>query len=106
MKEHKTYSSKHYRYTEKFYNNEKVSRKTKKFIKAVIKEQYLPTLEQHRWLKLPNCKWCKGCGTYREHFSDTGYTCPDCRGTGKEGWKFDKLGNMICKKTGLKVIEY
>ena len=31
---------------------------------------------------LDKCKWCNGSGTERAHFLDTGYSCPDCNGTG------------------------
>lgn len=104
MKDSYFYNSKHYRYFNDYIENKKVSRKTKKFIQAAIKEQYLPSLEQVRWMNLPNCKWCSG-GTIREHYSDTGYNCPDCRGSGKAGWKLSNDG-MLEAKTGLPVKEY
>lgn len=32
---------------------------------------------------LQSCHWCSGTGTYREHVSDSGLSCSDCRGTGR-----------------------
>jgi len=29
-----------------------------------------------------DCEYCNGTGTVREHPSDTGYSCPDCEGSG------------------------
>lgn len=100
-------NNKHYRYFNKNrFHIEGVSRKTKKFLQKAIKEQYLPSAEELRWLGLPDCKWCDGSGHYREHEFDTGYTCPDCLRTGKNGWLGNRNGKMYCVETGLEVKEY
>lgn len=82
-----------------------VSRKTKKHLKKAIKEGYMPTAAEERLFRLSDCKWCDGSGHYRDHEFDTGYTCPDCIGTGKSGWR-KKDGKMYSVENGLEVREY
>ncbi|RXZ78038.1 hypothetical protein EBB07_28695 [Paenibacillaceae bacterium] len=89
------FNHKHYRYLDNFYNDIKVARKTKKFLKKAISEGYLFSKEDHHWELLPDCRWCEGYGTVREHPFDTGYTCPDCIGTGKSGWEFNDKGKKL-----------
>ncbi|WP_143812912.1 hypothetical protein [Paenibacillus sp. XY044] len=97
----------HYRYFNKNrFHIEGVSRKTKKFLQKAISEGYLPTAEELRWSNLPDCRWCNGSGTYREHPSDSGYGCSDCAGTGKVGWKYAKDNRKISIETGKTVVEY
>jgi hypothetical protein len=98
--------SRHWKYYNKNrFHIEGVSRKTKKHLQKAIKLGDMPTAEEERWFRLPDCKWCNGGGYYREHEYDTGYTCPDCVGTGKDGW-FAKDGKMFSRENGLEVKEY
>lgn len=100
-------SNRHYRYFNKGrFHIEGVSRKTKKFLQKSVREGYLPRASELRWLALPNCEYCYGSGHYRDHILDTGWSCPDCRGKGKTGWKFKKHGYMVCETTGKHVEEY
>ncbi|OMF50845.1 hypothetical protein [Paenibacillus peoriae] len=84
----KRYDNKHWKYIDKHMHGVKpISRKTKKALKKhmdEIIEEYEQT-EDFRLSELPDCPYCDS-GTCRVHEFDSGYTCPDCEGTGKTGW--------------------
>ncbi|KOP64382.1 hypothetical protein AMS62_03235 [Bacillus sp. FJAT-18019] len=87
------YKKSHWKYfAQKGENLQLVSRKTKKAVKKEIDElaaewdEYLAS-DEYKFDQLPACKWCSG-GVCRDHPFDTGYSCPDCYGSGKEGWGF------------------
>jgi hypothetical protein len=92
----------HWKWLEKHEHDlSKVSRKTKKAARDIYDLIGQPTKEDmYRWKfdALPNCIWCGGGGTYRDHPSDTGYGCPDCYGTGKTGWEFGAFGEKVIIK--------
>ncbi|OMD76860.1 hypothetical protein [Paenibacillus odorifer] len=97
------YISKHWKYyNNKRFHIEGVSRKTKKHLQKAIKAGYMPTAAEQRWFQMEDCKWCYGGGHIRDHEFDSGYTCPDCRGRGKNKW-FVKTGKMYSTETGLEV---
>lgn len=77
-----------------------ISRKTKKALKKYWYTQGELFKESEDYLLsiLPNCKWCNGGGVERAGIWDTGYDCPDCRGTGKYGWQYDQNNKMIMMK--------
>lgn len=103
MKDIESNYHKYWNRSKDYYQGNKIPRKAKKFVKNRIKDKWLPSVEEHRWCKLQDCKWCDGSGTIREQMYDTGYSCPDCEGKGKTGWKYDKNGSMVDNITGLKV---
>ncbi|WP_433943490.1 hypothetical protein [Paenibacillus sp. SN-8-1] len=80
-----------------------VSRKTKKSVKREMDEiaqewdDYMDS-EDYRFMQLPDCPWCGGGGVYRDHPFDTGYSCPDCYGSGKAGWDFDENRNKVIRE--------
>lgn len=98
------HDNKHFKYLSQYYEKKKVARKTKKHLKRLIKEKYLLSEEEVRWLNLPDCKYCT-FGTVRDHPNDSGYRCPDCYGTGKQGWSFSSSGKKVEKATGFIVKE-
>lgn len=76
----------------------KMSRKTKKAAKQIYQLIGQPTredMEYWRFQDFPDCRWCNGSGTYREHYNDSGYGCPDCYGSGKVGWEFNSKGEKV-----------
>ncbi|PYE51498.1 hypothetical protein DFQ00_102292 [Paenibacillus barcinonensis] len=103
-----TYIDKHWKYYER--NNGDIqltSRKTKKELKKYWYTQWELFKESEDYLLsiLPDCKWCNGGGVERASIWDTGYACPDCRGTGKDGWQYDKYGKMSMMKEFVKPSE-
>lgn len=97
-----TYNRKHDKYFNKL--GVGVSRRTKKYIKNFWRNEFeiYKKSEDYLLSLLPDCKWCNGGGTIRESFYDTGYACPDCRGTGKHGWQYDKNYKMVMMKEFIK----
>lgn len=81
-----------------------VSRRTKKYIKNYWRNEFdlYKQSEDYLLSLLPDCKWCNGGGFERASIWDTGYACPDCRGTGKDGWQYDKNRKMVMMKEFIK----
>ncbi|MCG7385081.1 hypothetical protein [Paenibacillus sp. ACRRY] len=95
-------NDKHFNYVYKL--GKGVSRRTKKYIRNYWEKDYelYKQTEEYLMDQLPNCKWCNGVGIERVGIWDTGYACPDCRGTGKDGWQYDKQGKMVMMKEFIK----
>ncbi|WP_091020644.1 hypothetical protein [Paenibacillus amylolyticus] len=81
-----------------------LSRKTKKALKKYwdIQLELFKDSEDYLLSILPDCKWCNGSGIERASMWDTGYDCPDCYGTGRYGWQYDKNRKMVMMKESVK----
>ncbi|MEK5089081.1 hypothetical protein MKY98_19455 [Paenibacillus sp. FSL M8-0228] len=92
----KRYLARHWKYwLRPQHTLETLSRKSKKAIGKFLDEieKEYEQVESFRLSGLPDCEYCDG-GTCREHEFYSGYTCPDCEGTGKKGWLYQN-GNRV-----------
>ncbi|PIH59016.1 hypothetical protein [Paenibacillus sp. LK1] len=97
---------KHFNYSSKSCN--KVSRKTKKYIREYCNWLVADTEEDDPNLllfDLPDCKECDGKRRVEYGYPYdpwNSYDCPKCEGTGKYGWEYDKHGSKIRMKEFVK----
>ncbi|MEC0110432.1 hypothetical protein P4H27_26025 [Paenibacillus taichungensis] len=100
------YSKKHFNYA--FKPLAIVSRKTKKYMRKYYDEMFDDMEEDDPFLlmcDLPDCEECKGKRRvdYGYPYDPwNSYDCPECEGTGKYGWEYDKDRNKVRMKEFIK----